>query len=448
MEQNNLAGTHRAVWRWHFYAGLFVTPVLLLLAITGASYLFEREFDSWWNRELLTVVAAPASLPLATQEAAVTRAYPTAKISRVRLPRTDDEASAWLIGLQDGEQRDIYVNPYSASVIGESDPARQPMNIARKLHGELLSGTVGSYLVELTACWTLVMLITGIYLWWPRSWHWRVFIPRSGAGGRAFWRDWHAIPTLFNAALLMFLVLTGLPWSVFWGARFAQLGEVLPFVQPSPNFTSHAPKSRIATEPPTAAAAHATHNRAASELPWTIQHLHAPASAGQQAIGIGDVEPHLSALEQQRYGAGVRIFYPSSDTGSYMINYVPDKAQGQRTLYIDAADGTILGNIGWSDYSPVAKLVEWGVMTHMGRQFGLMNQLMGALVCALIVATVVTGIVMWWRRRPVGTLAAPRTLHGDQLPGALKVTLATMAVVFPLLGASLLLVWALDRLLR
>ena len=38
-------GLHRSVWRWHFYAGLFVAPVLLVLALTGAIYLFSTEIN-------------------------------------------------------------------------------------------------------------------------------------------------------------------------------------------------------------------------------------------------------------------------------------------------------------------------------------------------------------------------------------------------------------------
>ena len=37
---------YRAIWRWHFYAGLFVVPFILLLALTGAIYLFKPQLDA------------------------------------------------------------------------------------------------------------------------------------------------------------------------------------------------------------------------------------------------------------------------------------------------------------------------------------------------------------------------------------------------------------------
>ena len=41
-----LSGAYRAVWRWHFYAGLMVLPVLMLMALTGGLYLFKAEIES------------------------------------------------------------------------------------------------------------------------------------------------------------------------------------------------------------------------------------------------------------------------------------------------------------------------------------------------------------------------------------------------------------------
>lgn len=41
---------YRAVWRWHFYAGLFCIPLVITLAISGAIYLFKPQFERWADR--------------------------------------------------------------------------------------------------------------------------------------------------------------------------------------------------------------------------------------------------------------------------------------------------------------------------------------------------------------------------------------------------------------
>ena len=38
---------YRTIWRWHFYAGIFCIPFVILLALTGAIYLFKPYYENW-----------------------------------------------------------------------------------------------------------------------------------------------------------------------------------------------------------------------------------------------------------------------------------------------------------------------------------------------------------------------------------------------------------------
>ena len=44
------AGLYRTIWRWHFYAGLFVLPFIMVLSLTGSIYLFKPQIDRWEER--------------------------------------------------------------------------------------------------------------------------------------------------------------------------------------------------------------------------------------------------------------------------------------------------------------------------------------------------------------------------------------------------------------
>ena len=46
---------YRAVWRWHFYAGLLVLPFMIILAATGALYLFRDELEAIVHADLKRV---------------------------------------------------------------------------------------------------------------------------------------------------------------------------------------------------------------------------------------------------------------------------------------------------------------------------------------------------------------------------------------------------------
>jgi len=438
---------YRALWRWHLYAGLFVAPVLLILSITGALYLFDREIERWWNADVETVSPGPRLLSLAEQETAIKSAFPGATLQALRLPHEQDDATKWHLVLPHGEQRIAFLDPYTGTVKGTADPDFQPMTIIRDLHGELLLGDAGSYVVELTACWTLVMLVTGLFLWWPRRWKLKgVIVPRLNTKGRRFWRDIHAIPSAINAILVAFLILTGMPWSVFWGHQFARLGDVFPFIAPSPNFSSHRPLPQGSAPAIQRNDNHEMHNSETAKLPWVVQHSSAPQSSGPITINLSSVEPHLSALNQSVYGGGVKIIYPSRAEDVFRISYVPNKAEGQRTIYVDPATGRIISDVGWSQYSFVGKATEWGVATHVGRQYGIANQLAGLIVCLALIGSVCAGVLLWWRKRPTEeVLNAPEIKSGDRLPAPAIYLMAGLAILFPLVGASFAVVWIVDH---
>ena len=51
------------VWRWHFYAGLYVIPFMIMLSLTGLVMLFDDEIESIRYHDELTVVPESAALP-------------------------------------------------------------------------------------------------------------------------------------------------------------------------------------------------------------------------------------------------------------------------------------------------------------------------------------------------------------------------------------------------
>lgn len=438
------ATPYRAVWRWHFYAGLLSVPVLLVLAVTGALYLFNTEIERWWYASELNVPAGTTAQPAAAQEAAVLAAHPGARIRSVEWPHDPTHVSTWTVRAADGRKLSVLVDPYTAQLTGTLDNATRLMQVVSDLHGELLLGRTGDLLVELVASWTLVMLATGLYLWWPRRWKWRgVLLPRLGTQGRRFWRDLHAIPAVLNAVLVGFLVLSGLPWSGFWGEQLARLGTLSTQAAPSPNF--HAPPPR----PGTAAAAEGSHHHDPNELalPWTIRQAPVPSGDARGDVGLARVMAIVDERGMASAGPRLRVFYPEGADGVYTVSLVPARAQDQRTLYVNPLDGEVMQDIAWRDYSPLGKSVEWGVMAHMGKQFGAFNLWLALAVCLTLTATLVTGVVLWWRRRPSGRLGAPDA-QGQQLPRGLGVVLAALGILFPLAGLSMLLVLGGDFLLR
>lgn len=445
------------IWRWHFYAGLIVAPFLILLAVTGGLYLLEKEIDGLLHRDVVHVEARGPSLPVSQQEAAVRAAYPGATIGRVAMPIAADRATEFGVTTSAGRALAVFVDPATASITGVVPDAVRLTSILSRLHGELMIGRTGDWIVELAASWGFILLTTGLFLWWPRSERKAgVLAPRLGAKGRAFWRDLHAVPAMWTAPVIAFLILTGLPWSGFWGENLAKLGTVqalAPIMAPTPNFSA-SPNAPPHHAPSDAASLNDIPH--ADELPWAVRHadlpivrVHVGHTHDQRlvppaALTVDAIVAMAQAREMNK--AGLRIFYPRGENGVFTASFVPDRAEEQRTLHIDPRGGAILADIGWAQYSPLGKVVEFGVMTHLGRQFGLANQLFLAAVCASFVAIIGAGLWMWWRRRPKGRLGAPPAAAGFRL-GTVVIAIAVfLGVLFPLAGASMLLIAAGDWL--
>ena len=218
---------YRAVWRWHFYASLFCIPFVIILAISGAIYLFKPQIEAWNDRpyDHLTMAGNPASA--ADQVRAALAAVPDSTISSYELPPTPD-AAARVIVRQGGESIRVYVHPESLQVLHTVQENERFMRVLFRLHGELWMGDRGSNMVELAASWTILMIVSGLYLWWPRggSGLGGIVYPRLTKGSRIFWRDLHSVTGVWISALALFLLLSGLPWAKFWGNYFKTVRQI------------------------------------------------------------------------------------------------------------------------------------------------------------------------------------------------------------------------------
>jgi uncharacterized iron-regulated membrane protein len=144
-------GLYRAVWRWHFYAGLFVAPFISMFAITGLLYMFQPQIHGLVDGDKMYVQAQATQVPYTQQVAAVEAAYPGATITQVRPNRAPDRASEVLLADAQGRELVVFVNPYTARVTGERDTGRDITELAIGLHGDLLAGDTGDRILEIAA---------------------------------------------------------------------------------------------------------------------------------------------------------------------------------------------------------------------------------------------------------------------------------------------------------
>ncbi|HEX7933268.1 MAG TPA: PepSY domain-containing protein [Paraburkholderia sp.] len=468
---NNSNG-YRTLWRWHFYAGLFVMPFLIVLAITGTLYCFQPQIEPLLYPKLLVV--EQQSTPRISEDLLLARARaampPAALAVTAAITNSPESSAEFVFRLADGDKQSVYLNPYSGEILGTLSADRRFMQVDRMLHRKLLLGKPGELLMELAACWTLVMIGTGVALWWPRaaSTVRDALVPCLTLKGRPLWKNIHAVMGIWLALGAVLFVLSGLPWSGSWGKQFKALATAanlgappgtwggLPLRSALPHATSGHAKGANADG--TTIAEHEGHTAQTDSMPgmvmddlplpqtpWAVGNARVPASADAKAataLPLGHIVAQAAWLGVT---SGYSIALPMSSTGVYTVSYFPADPKLERTIYMDQYSGAVLKDIRYEDYGAVSKAVSYGTSLHMGRYFGAANQILCAAISLGLAAMAVTGYVMWWKRRPQRSLGAPSREKAAPPMRGWKTSLILLGIVFPLMGATLVAVWLADR---
>lgn len=457
--------SYRTLWRWHFYAGLFVMPLLVVLAITGTIYCFQAQIEPLLYRHRLVV--APQATPRLNEDALLARArssMPAGSVATTaRIASRADRSAEFIFRLPDGTKQSVYLNPYDGAVLGTLDVDRRFMQIDRMIHRRLLLGKPGELLMELVACWTLVMIGSGIALWWPRGAASirAALVPDLSRRGRPLWKSMHATLGIWLALGALGFVTTGLPWTGSWGKQFKALATSVELGAPPgawgglslhSTMPGHAYGTR--EEPRTVPSSKmdsmpgmTMDDMPLPQVPWAVGAVSVPrsqnaAAAGAHALSLARI---VAQIRASGLADGYDVALPSSPEGVYTVSYFPDDPKLEHTVYIDQYSGAVLKDIRYRDYGAVGKAISYGTSLHMGRYFGVANQVLCAALSLGLAALAVTGCVMWWMRRPSGSLGAPsREPHAVRMRGW-KIALVLLGIIFPLMGLTLIAVWLIDR---
>jgi uncharacterized iron-regulated membrane protein len=425
---------YRAVWRWHFIAGLLTLPFLLLLAVTGGIYLFKDEIDRFVHRDLLVV--APAAVTLSPEAlAARALAVHPGTLATFVMPAAPDASAEVRIIKAGGEKLSVYVDPHDGRVLGAIPTEEKLMEVVRKLHSLAYFGTLANHLIELAAGWTIVLVVSGIYLWWPRGGSGGVVTLRGRPPQRLFWRDLHAVTGAFAGALVLFLAVSGMPWSVFWGAEVQRIAGEAGLGYPK----------GVWDQVPTSAV---PHQHGVSKAPWTLGQAPMPVSATPEAgaMPIG-LDRAVAIFSARGFAPGFAVDLPAAPDGVYSATVFPDDLARQQVAHLDQYSGKVLLDVHVADYGAVARAVEWGVNVHLGQEYGLANQLAMLCACLAMLALVVSSAVMWWKRRPAHALGVPAVPANLRVGKGAALIAVTLGAIYPLVGASMVLMVLVEWIL-
>ncbi|MCV7175856.1 PepSY-associated TM helix domain-containing protein [Mycolicibacterium sphagni] len=468
----------RRIWRLHFWAGLFAAPVLVVLACSGLAILYSQPLDTLLNGHLLVVEPGPQTVPL-DEQVAVAKQHvgatdtleavtpPDAQDSSTRVDFVAADAPGYPQAEADVIQ--VYVDPYTGAYLGQRSQLSGLVGWANQLHrmfgndgphiqlpslGHLINPSeypqstipvgIGNLWMELTATWILVLLASGIYLWWPRAVEAAkpLVTVRWRRGGRIRWRDLHALTGVVIAVIGVCYILSGMTWTRYWGENWR---AVTATVTPSTEIDAPSTPAKLGD-----------YDRLGRRIAWAAVddpvYASQPHAAGAARMSYADID---RIAKDEHMVPGYSIFPPSDSTqdgamvyGSYtVVNHWPQRVSEQRTLYLDQFSGLTVANATAAQDGALSRLTSFGIAMHMGNQLGWLTRISATVACLGVLLSVLTGLLMWWKRRPSGRSGLPGPASAPtraSTPKRAMVTVAVVAVVlgvlFPAFGLSLVVV--------
>ncbi|TVP43363.1 MAG: PepSY domain-containing protein [Halomonas sp.] len=423
--------------RLHLYIGLFVAPFIFIAALSGIAYLLSSPLEEWIYHDTLYGVTQGEPQPLAAQLETAQRYLGDPSLPTAVRPAPELGDTTRLMFsepmLGPSEHRAVFIDPISLEVTGEmtvyGTSGILPLRTAIDLfHRQLLMGDLGRLYSELAASWLWLAALGGILLW---AWHRRSLKTLSGPPTRRR----HATLGLLLALGLIFFSATGLTWSKWAGSNIAELrhawGWGTPSVSTALNETSPQPHDEHAEH-------HGHGAPVAANASVTPEDFDRALNAARAA---GLTADRLQLSPPTRVGQAWRV----AEIDRQWPTQVDQVALHPRTMEVtDSTD--------FATFPMAAKLTRWGIDLHMGVLFGLVNQILLALIAAGLVTLIAWGYVMAWRRlRQTSGQRFPTVCEPWlklPLPTKLGVLLGAVALglALPVLGVSLAIFIVIDAL--
>jgi uncharacterized iron-regulated membrane protein len=349
----------RTLWlKTHRWLALSLGLLLAFVALLGASLTVAKPLDRWANPELFRVASSGASADAlldVVREAAVAELGSKAALT-FRPPRAPDD-SLWLIvrGPWNGT---VYIDPASGRELGRRGEHEGVYNVLFELHSSLLLEETGKAILATAALAYLVLLVSGVVLWWPVRWHgaWRIEL-RRGATRSLY--DLHRVAGSLLGLVIAVSVISGayMAWRPLSGAVTAVAGG-----KP--------------VQPPKVATSSGTH----LDLDRSVRHA--------QALFPGSMVGYVSVPADAAKPIRVRLKLADDP-----------HPNGLTSIWLHPSSGQVLAVHRFDALDPGARAYSVVYPLHIGDLGGPAHTVLNAMLGLALVGFAVTGTWLWWRRR-------------------------------------------------
>ncbi|CAG5003216.1 hypothetical protein DYBT9275_03099 [Dyadobacter sp. CECT 9275] len=363
----------------HLWLGLTSGLVVFILGLTGCIYVFEDEIREIVYHDRLYVQAEntprlPVSILLSNAQQHLGKGYPITNYQISNAPsatarfmayKSNEEAISYF-GIHEYAYN-VYLNPYSGKVVHIEDNKFEFFTLVLYLHYDLFLGKIGKQIVGWSTVIFIVLLISGLVLWWPKN---------KAAAKQRYWFQWkdstkwkrknydlHNIVGFYFMSVTLIIALTGLVWAFKWFNETVQL--VTNAGRPSKK----------------------------------LEAVFSDSAAFQPVKAIDKIyaDIHRSVPGAKSYSFVV----PKQKGGAFIANALFEGTDRFRftTKQYDQYSGKVLRKRGFADKDRGEKLRAMNYDIHVGSILGLPGKILAFLASLTATSLPITGFIIWWGRR-------------------------------------------------
>jgi uncharacterized iron-regulated membrane protein len=362
----------------HLWLGLASGIVVLVVSVTGCLYVFSQEISDWRRKSSIYTEQKSSTVQLAHLYKQVQAVMgPEKQISWVNV--YNDPEKNWVFYTYKANPEaltyfgmieyyeSVFVDPYTGEIKDIYDEKNDFFNLVKMLHWSLLFNTsVGQPIVGWSTLIFVILLITGLVLWWPER------LKGSKNSFRIHWEkpvrlykklyDLHNVLGFYCLLFALVIALTGMVWAFRWFEAAVYVAASGTTVPPDRSVMQSTPGRYAVTDP--------------ADLAMKQSRERYPDAYGFQLSLPADSTGVISIYVQQR-------------EGRYDVSH---------ELQYDQYSGKLLKERKHSDKNAGEKLITANYDIHVGAIGGIPGKILAFLVSLICASLPVTGFLMWLNR--------------------------------------------------
>jgi len=367
----------------HLWLGLVSGIIVVIVSVTGCLFVFQEEITNLTRHDVLFIPppgAKQATLPLSELQEKAQGALgdaPLTYVTTYKRPERSWEFMSYVAGdpkalSYNGTMKvykSVFLNPYTGAVTGEVNYKKDFFMIVKGIHWSLfLNDSIGQPIVGWATFIFVILLITGIIMWWPKRWNKKnvddSFKVRWKAKFKRLNYDLHNVLGFYAFIIALILGLTGMTWAFQWFSKAVYA------------------TATMSTEPVT----YPTYN-----------------SDSTAVAGIARPVDYAFAQIQKAYPDASRYTTSPIHSRADAVTFSAYGHEGTyydaNTLYFDQATGRRLGKSEFRDLNAGEKLIAMNYDIHVGAIGGLPGKIIAFLVSLVAASLPVTGFYIWWGKQ-------------------------------------------------